>query len=97
MKTDHLYIIKSPVITEESTLQTHTQNKYVFRVDPRANKRQIRDAVEQMFPNVKVRSVNTMNYEGKLSGRRGRVAPGRRADWKKAIISLRQGDTIDLI
>ncbi len=61
MKTDPLYIIKSPVITEESTIQSSTRNQYVFRVDPRANKHQIRDAIEQLFPEIKVLSVNTMN------------------------------------
>ena len=97
MKTDALYIIKKPVITEESTLQADTRNQYVFRVDPRANKHQIREAVEQMFPDVGVLSVNTMNYRGKRSGRRGRHIAGRRANWKKAIVTLRQGDKIDLI
>ena len=97
MKTDAQYIIKRPVITEESTLQTQTRNRYVFRVDPRANKHQIRDAVEQMFPEVKVLAVNTMNYRGKLSGRRGRAVQGRRANWKKAVVTLRPGDSIDLI
>lgn len=97
MKTDHLYIIKSPLITEESTLQTTTRNKYVFRVDPRATKQQIRDAVESLFPEIHVTSVNTMNYEGKMSGRRGRSMPGRRPNWKKAIITLRKGDVINLI
>lgn len=97
MKTDPLYIIRSPVITEESTLQMETRNQYVFRVDPRANKHQIRQAVEALFPDVKVISVNTMNYRGKVSGRRGGQVPGRRANWKKAIVTLRPGDAIDLI
>lgn len=97
MKTDALYIIKSPVITEESTLQTRTRNQYVFRVAPRANKNQIREAIEAMFPDVRVTSVNTMNCRGKLSGRRGRQVAGRRPNWKKAIVTLRQGDSIDLI
>ncbi len=96
MKNDPMYIIKAPVITEESTLQTQTRNKYAFKVDPRANKRQIRDAVEKLF-NVKVLAVNTMNYTGKLAGRRGRAIPGRRAAWKKAVVTLQQGDSIDLI
>ncbi len=97
MNTDPLYIIKRPVITEESTLQSDTRNQYVFRVDPQANKHQIREAVEQMFPEVKVLSVNTMNYRGKLRGRRGRQRQGRQPNWKKAIVTLRQGDSIDLI
>ncbi len=94
MKSDPFYIVKRPVITEESTIQTQTRNQYVFNVDPRANKHQIRDAIERMF-DVKVVSVNTMNYVGKVR-RRGRTL-GRRANWKKAVITLRQGDTIDLI
>lgn len=89
-------IVKSPMITEESTIQRDTKNHYTFRVDPKANKRQIRDAIEHLF-NVKVVAVNTCNYEGKLSGRRGRAVPGRKANWKKAVITLRKGDMIELI
>lgn len=96
MKNDPYHIIKAPLVTEESTIQRDSKNQYMFRVDPRANKRQIRDAVEHLF-NVKVTSVNTINYQGKFSGRRGRSTPGRRADWKKAIVTLRAGDAIDLI
>jgi large subunit ribosomal protein L23 len=96
MKSEHHQIIKRPVITEESTIQTESKGKYVFRVDPRANKNQIRDAIEEAF-SVKVTAVNTMNYEGKRSGRRFRGQAGRRPNWKKAIVTLREGDTIDLI
>lgn len=95
MSTNPYYIIKAPVITEESTIQTQTRNQYVFRVDPKANKCQIRDAIEKMFPTVKVMGVNTLNYEGKLK-RQGRYK-GRRANWKKAYVTLRAGDTIELI
>ncbi|MFA6244902.1 MAG: 50S ribosomal protein L23 [Candidatus Hydrogenedentales bacterium] len=94
MKTDPFYIVKRPILTEESTIQTTTKNKFVFCVDPHANKNQIRDAIETMFK-VKVLAVNTMNYDGKLR-RRGRFV-GRKADWKKAVVTLRQGDTIDLM
>ncbi len=87
-------IIKAPVITEESTIQSETRNQYVFRVDPRANKPQIRDAVERLF-NVKVLAVNTCNYAGK-SRRRG-MHHGRTAHWKKAVVTLREGDSIDLL
>jgi large subunit ribosomal protein L23 len=87
-------IIKAPVITEESTIQSETRNQYVFKVDPKSNKSQIRDAVERVF-NVKVTSVNTMNYKGKKRTR-GRTS-GYTANWKKAIITLRDGDKIDLI
>ena len=88
------YIVKKPIITEESTIQTRANNKFAFRVDPKANKSQIRDAVEAMF-NVKVLAVNTMNYEGKMRVR-GRHR-GRRASWKKAVVTLREGDSIDLL
>lgn len=96
MNTHPNYIIKSPLITEESTIQRDTKNQYTFKVDPHANKHQVRDAIEHLF-NVKVVSVNTMNYAGKRSGRRGRAVPGYRAGWKKAIVTLRPGDSIDLI
>ncbi|GMV94921.1 MAG: 50S ribosomal protein L23 [Candidatus Hydrogenedentota bacterium] len=94
MKSDPFYIVKRPIITEESTIQQQTRNQYVFQVDPRANKHQIRDAIELMFQ-VKVLAVNTMNYDGKQR-RRGRTV-GRRPHWKKAVVTLRQGDVIDLI
>ena len=94
MKSDPYYIIKAPVITEESTIQTQTRNQYVFKVDPKANKSQIRDAVEKVF-RVKVLSVNTVNYDGKKK-RMGRYL-GRRPDWKKAYVTLQPGDTIELL
>lgn len=94
MKSNPYQIVKSPVITEESTLQTQTRNQYVFRVDPGANKTQIRDAIERLF-NVRVLSVNTMNYAGKPR-RRGRTM-GRTPCWKKAVVTLQAGDSIDLL
>jgi len=87
-------IVKAPVITEESTIQSETRNQYAFRVDPRANKAEIRDSVERLF-NVKVLSVNTSNYAGKR--RRRGLQYGRTAHWKKAIVTLHEGDSIDLI
>jgi len=95
MTMDPYKIIKAPVVTEESTIQSQTRNQYVFRVSPDANKAQIRDAVEALF-NVKVLSVNTMNYMGKVR-QRGRTRPGRAPSWKKAVVTLRQGDAIDLL
>lgn len=94
MKSDAYYIVKNPVLTEESTILMHAKNQYVFRVDPRANKSQIRDAVEEMFK-VKVAKVNTMVYAGKVV-RRGRSI-GRKPRWKKAVVTLQQGETIDLM
>ncbi|GMW01613.1 MAG: 50S ribosomal protein L23 [Candidatus Hydrogenedentota bacterium] len=95
MKNQAHYIIKAPVITEESTIMAESKNQYVFKVDPKANKSQIREALEVMFPHIKVVAVNTMNYEGKLK-RLGRHM-GRRPHWKKAVVTLRQGDHIDLL
>jgi large subunit ribosomal protein L23 len=97
MKFEHPYdVIKAPVLTEESTIQTESNNKYVFKVFPKANKEQIRKAIEQHY-DVKVTAVNTMNYSGKKSGRPGRRVYGRKADWKKAVVTLREGDKIELI
>lgn len=96
MSLNPYYIIKSPLLTEESNLQMATKNQYQFKVDPKANKQQIRDAIEKMF-SVNVVSVNTMNYSGKDSSQRMRRNSGRRPNWKKAIITLRAGEKIELI
>ena len=98
MKAEHpIHIIKSPVLSEESNLQQSAFGKYVFKVDPRANKKQIREAIEAQWKGIKVVKVNTMNYDGKIPGRREAGRPGSRPNWKKAIITLKDGDTIDLI
>ena len=94
MNLDPNTVIQAPIITEESTIQTESRNQYVFRVNPRSNKRQIREAVETKF-DVVVLAVNTMNYRGKRRVR-GRYV-GYRPAWKKAIVTLRQGDSIDLL
>jgi large subunit ribosomal protein L23 len=85
-------IIKFPSITEKNTAMRASENKYVFSVDPKASKVQVRAAVEALFK-VKVLSVNTMVVKGKLK-RQGRAA-GYRSDWKKAIVRLEKGQTID--
>jgi large subunit ribosomal protein L23 len=85
-------VILSPVISEKSYM-LQEMKKYVFRVHASANKVQIRKAIEEMFPGIKVAQVNTQNVSGKKR-RRGRVI-GKQPDWKKATISLREGD-IDL-
>jgi large subunit ribosomal protein L23 len=77
-------IIRRPVITEKST-DLMAEKKYVFEVDPKANKTEIKQAVEQIF-GVKVEKVNTMNVRGKVK-RFGRYS-GRRRNWKKAIVKL---------
>lgn len=70
--------------------------KYTFCVDTRANKYQIRLAVEQLFPKVKVTDVNTMTVRGKQKRKRT-VQSGSTPNWKKAIVTLREGDHIDLV
>lgn len=90
-------IVKAPVISEESQIQLAKSNQYTFRVSPKANKSQIREAIESIFPKVKVVSVNTMNCMGKQKQVTGTRRTGRRPDWKKAVVTLRPGDTIELI
>lgn len=85
-------IIIRPLITEKNT-NLMTLNKYSFEVDRRANKRQIKDAIESLF-NVSVTAVNTINVRGKMR-RRGRTV-GYTSDWKKAIVTLAEGDRIEL-
>ncbi len=87
-------IIRNIRLSEKSTILGETENKYVFEVEPRANKLQIKAAVEALF-NKKVIDVNTCNYAGKKRRER-RADFGRRAHWKKAIVQLKEGDTIDL-
>ena len=87
-------IIHTASLTEKSALMSEKQNKYVFRVNPTANKVQIKDAVERIFQK-KVVDVNTCNYVGKE--RRVRGPLGRRPRWKKAIVTLKEGEKIDLI
>ena len=84
-------IIIRPLITERST-ELMSENKYVFVVDKRANKIEIGKAVKEIF-DVKVESVHTVNVTGKTK-RRGRTV-GKRADYKKAIVKLAQGESIE--
>jgi large subunit ribosomal protein L23 len=91
MKEAH-QIIKRPLITEKSTRQKEEGNQIAFVVDPKAGKIQIRQAVEKLFK-VKVLSVRTMNVTGKKK-RMGKFL-GRKSDWKKAIVKLREGDRIE--
>ena len=85
-------ILIRPIVTEKSTALME-QGKYTFRVPLAATKIQIRQAVEQIFK-VKVQAMNTMRYEGKVK-RMGRTQ-GRRSDWKKAVVTLKPGEAIEL-
>ena len=91
-----MIIIKKPVITEKMTAISEKLNRYAFIVDKRANKLQIKKAVEEIY-GVKVAAVNTMNYEGKSKSRytKSGVISGKASDTKKAIVTLAEGETID--
>lgn len=82
-------VIRSPLITEKSTRQRETENTVAFDVDPRANRIEVKKAVEAQF-NVKVAEVRIARMHGK-ERRQGRFA-GRRPDWKKAYVRLAAGE-----
>ena len=88
----HYDVIRSPVITEKATALSE-QSKVVFRVSSDATKPQIKEAVERLF-DVKVRSVNTLVTKGKKKVFKGR--PGQRSDVKKAVVTLEEGQSIDV-
>ena len=88
-------VLKSPIITEKGTLVSEKANQVVFRVDTRATKAEVAEAVEKLF-GVKVTSVRTLNTLGKAYRRFGRTI-GRHSDWKKAYVTLAEGQSIDLL
>ena len=88
-------LIKNASLTEKATLLSEKHNKYVFRVSPRANKIQIKQAIEKLFQK-KVVDVNTCNYAGKKKRER-RSDFGRKVHWKKAIVTLAEGEKIELV
>jgi len=87
-------VLKQPQITEKGTLQKEGSNQVSFRVDRRANKVEIRRAVEALFK-TKVLQVRTINVKGKKR-RMGRTV-GKRPDWKKAIVKLAPGESIEFL
>lgn len=90
-------IILKPIITERSTMLKDSDNKFIFEVDPRANKREIKTAVEKLFK-VSVKDVRTSIMRGKMKTtfmRSGRFT-GKRPDRKKAIVTLAKGENIDI-
>ena len=93
MDTKYLEIVKAPVITEKSANLGQERGQYVFKVDSKANKTEIKQAIEKLF-NVKVEEVRTLNVKPKKR-RVGRYT-GLTNRYKKAIVTLAEGQTIDL-
>lgn len=85
-------IIKRPLITEKTSNQKEIYNQITFEVDRRANRVEIKRAIENIFK-VKLAGVHTIQVKGKVK-RRGRIV-GKRRDWKKAIVKLMPGERID--
>lgn len=89
-------ILKKPILTEKASLLTDKLNRFAFQVDSKANKLQIKTAIEQMY-GVNVQAINTMVVFGKLKSRNTKagIVSGRTARYKKAIVTLKEGETID--
>jgi large subunit ribosomal protein L23 len=85
-------IVVQPIISEKMEYLQEAQRKYAFKVHPTANKIEIKEAVETIY-NVTVTDVNVMNRRGKK--RRVRYTEGRRANWKRAVVTLKEGDSIE--
>ncbi|MGH1481733.1 MAG: 50S ribosomal protein L23 [Geminicoccales bacterium] len=93
MNRERMYnVILSPVITEKSTLGSE-HNQVTFKVANDATKPEVKTAIEELF-GVKVKAVNTLNQKGKVKRFRGRL--GKRNDVKKAIVTLEEGQTLDV-
>lgn len=89
-------ILKKPILTEKASLLTEKLNRYAFKVDHRANKLQIKTAIEQMY-GVNIEAVNTIVVSGKAKNRytKAGFVSGKTAKYKKAIVTLKDGETID--
>lgn len=89
-------VLKKPLLTEKVSQLTEKLNRYAFIVNPKANKIQIKEAIEAMY-GINIVAVNTMRYVGKLKSRNTKsgLVTGRAATYKKAIITLKDGETID--
>ncbi len=90
---DYYQIIKKPLTSEKSVDDREASNSYHFEVDKRVNKIQVKEAVEKLF-DVSVLSVRTLNRAGKTRKYRNKVY--KASGWKKAIVTLKEGDQIDL-
>lgn len=101
MKLSHEILIR-PLFTEKMSRLEETERKYAFQIDPDANKMDVKRAVEEQF-DVTVTKVSTLNRKGKQkqmsvrSGGRVIRTSGRRSNWKRAVVTLAEGFTIDLV
>ena len=93
MSMINVSILRSPVVTERSTLLKEKNNQYVFKVDPKASKGQIKEAIKKVF-NVDVEKVRTANFFGKKRRLSAGRPQGKRIDWKKAIVTVKAGQEI---
>ncbi|MGA2655872.1 MAG: 50S ribosomal protein L23 [Gammaproteobacteria bacterium] len=94
MKSEILYtLIHAPVLSEKSMRLAEQANQYVFKVDPKSTKLQIKSAIEKMF-DVKVSAIGTVNIKGKVKRTKNRI--GKRSDFKKAYVTLAEGQTINI-
>jgi len=92
---DIFHVIKTIRLTEKATVLDEKNNEFVFKVDPRANKLEIKEAVQTLFGKTVI-GVRTANYAGKAR-RKKRADEGRTNHWKKAIVRLKEGERIDLV
>lgn len=88
-------IIRRPVVTEKSNFLVDAHNQYTFVVHPRANKLQVKQAIELAWPNVRVDKIRIANMPAKRARRLRRITV-RKASWKKAVVTLQPGNRIDL-
>ena len=95
MSQNEWSILKSPLVTERTTALKEKYNQYVFRVDTSTTKGMVKDTVQKLFK-VHVKQVRTVHMPGKLKRLSQGKPSGKRSDWKKAIVTLKKGDTIDL-
>jgi large subunit ribosomal protein L23 len=92
---DIFQVVKTIQLSEKATLLGELNNEYVFKVDRGSNKLEIKEAIEKIFGK-KVEAVRTCNYKGKKKRER-RADFGRTANWKKAFVKLKEGESIDLV
>jgi large subunit ribosomal protein L23 len=95
MANPNLYydLLRKPHVTEKTSKLQELRNQFCFKVAREANKSELKKAIETLFQ-VKVEKINIVNQTGKLRRQFGR--PGRSQDWKKAVVTLRDGDTIEV-